>query len=482
MGPYNMWLRKNARYAFFSLLAVYLFFGGSSRVDVSSQIVPQIAAALAIGYAILAAERADYVPYRDLTVFAGLFALLIAIQLVPLPPGLWLSLPGHKLFAEAALIAGEPQPWRPISIAPDLTWAALWGMLPVAAVIALFPLLPVREISRLPQAIVAAALVSAVLGAFQLLSGPDTLLRFYSITNQEFAVGTFANRNHYAVLLAVSLPAFALAERFAARQAKGKSTRMLKLTYRGMAAFVSLSIIVAGSRAGVLVGAGGLALYLTWLFRIDRSGARAQVVDQPSRRKESAFAAQLRSLGEWISARSHLLTGVAIAVVGVTAYFSSRALSLSKLFERGVADDLRGHIVAPMMNLIQDYLPWGSGFGTFVQAFWIAEQEHFLTRRYVNHAHNDWLEFLLEGGLPGALLLAAFIVWIVRKTYVAIRRETLPFPAINLGLYGAFMILCFGIASTPDYPLRTPFLAALFALACMLVSRETVETERVVTD
>ena len=35
---------------------------------------------------------------------------------------------------------------------------------------------------------------------------------------------------------------------------------------------------------------------------------------------------------------------------------------------------------------------------------------------YVNHVHNDYLETVLETGLPGLLILVLFILWWVRRS------------------------------------------------------------------
>ena len=37
---------------------------------------------------------------------------------LPLPPGLWLALPGRNELAGAATATGQPQPWRPLSLSP----------------------------------------------------------------------------------------------------------------------------------------------------------------------------------------------------------------------------------------------------------------------------------------------------------------------------------------------------------------------------
>ena len=49
-------------------------------------------------------------------ILLGALAALMAIQLIPLPPGIWTALPGRERYLEAAAAIGIPQPWRPISL------------------------------------------------------------------------------------------------------------------------------------------------------------------------------------------------------------------------------------------------------------------------------------------------------------------------------------------------------------------------------
>ena len=54
----------------------------------------------------------------------------------------------------------------------------------------------------------------------------------------------------------------------------------------------------------------------------------------------------------------------------------------------------------------------GTGFGTFVPIYQSAESLESVVPQYINHAHNDYLELLLEGGAPAACLLFCFLALI----------------------------------------------------------------------
>src|SRR3546814_13881846 len=60
------------------------------------------------------------------------------------------------------------------------------------------------------------------------------------------------------------------------------------------------------------------------------------------------------------------------------------------------------------------YWTAGSGFGSFAGAYKMFEPDNLLQEADFNHAHNDWAEVIITGGLPFALILAAAILWFVR--------------------------------------------------------------------
>jgi O-antigen ligase len=74
-----------------------------------------------------------------------------------------------------------------------------------------------------------------------------------------------------------------------------------------------------------------------------------------------------------------------------------------------------------------------------------------------NHAHNDWAEWAVEGGLPFLVLIAMLAFWTVR-------------PALD-SLWGIGAPIVF-VHSLVDYPLREPAIAALlFAIMGSLAAR-----------
>jgi O-antigen ligase len=83
----------------------------------------------------------------------------------------------------------------------------------------------------------------------------------------------------------------------------------------------------------------------------------------------------------------------------------------------------------------------------------------------VIHAHNDYLEWALEGGMPAVLLVAGFLWW-----WAAAARAAWSDQGDNLrraATIASAAVLCH---SAFDYPLRTTAIAAIFAFCVALMT------------
>jgi O-antigen ligase len=103
----------------------------------------------------------------------------------------------------------------------------------------------------------------------------------------------------------------------------------------------------------------------------------------------------------------------------------------------------------------------GSGVGTFEQVYRGYENPATVDRWFVNHAHNDYLEVAVEGGVPAVILVVLFLLWWIGRARAAWSTPS------ALELKGASIAsAAILLHSAFDYPLRTAGIAALFA-ACL---------------
>ena len=154
----------------------------------------------------------------------------------------------------------------------------------------------------------------------------------------------------------------------------------------------------------------------------------------------------------------------AFGVLGVLIVGQSSVLGLLRIANTDAAADHRSSFATTTWNAALQYFPTGSGFGSFVPIYQTREMPETLVPEYVNHAHNDWLELLLEGGLPAVVLLGLFLVWLGIGGLRAWRGNLF---AQRTG----FVVVALLIAhSVVDYPLRTPALMVFFAIFCGLIA------------
>jgi O-antigen ligase len=432
-------------------LGAVMFFGGASRADVQSLPLVRLAAVVMIAAALMQIDRDQWRDIRLPIFFLLAVAAIIAIQLIPLPPRLWASLPGRSVYMEAMRTAGIDGGWRPLSLTPDLTLNALLAVLPpIAAVFALGLIGRALQSLLVPLLLIAIGL-SALIGLLQVTSNTPY---FYNITNPDEAVGFFSNRNHFAVLLAIGFPALACWVALPHSDPNRRRTRMWLALCAAAAIFPLL--LTTGSRAGL-----GLGLV----------GALAALGIRLARRRRDADADRPRF-------RLAVLLPVGLGVVAIAAtILLSRADALSRLL--GGAEDQRGAFLPIYLQMARDFFPTGAGFGSFDAVFRAYEPVQSLTNEYMNQAHNDLVQIFIEGGVLAGLALVAFLLWFVARLF-GLWRHKVRGPMELMGRTGSVMALLILLSSLVDYPLRTPAMAVLMAVACcwMMARREAPGAEK----
>jgi O-antigen ligase len=106
----------------------------------------------------------------------------------------------------------------------------------------------------------------------------------------------------------------------------------------------------------------------------------------------------------------------------------------------------------------------GSGFGTFEEIYRIYEPREALMQAYVNHAHNDWLEIFLEGGVAAIVAAIGFLMWFSLRSIAVWRSPGEDLSATDLlpraATIAIVLILLFSLV---EYPLRTTTISVIFA-------------------
>jgi O-antigen ligase len=421
-----------------AFVGIALLFGGATHGEAVSSAIVRLAAIPVLILAISCLMRSGLRPGLRWPILVLVLAIAIPlVQLVPLPPAIWTRLPQRGPVVEAFGAAGLAQPWMPISLTPLATMDALLSLIPPAAAFLALVCLDERARRRATLAVIAVAVLSAVLSAGQLASGEDSSLRFYAVTNTDSAVGFFANRNHYASLLVIVLPLLAYWLAHWEGRARGHRAVNILIAAGLMLIFV-VSLGVTRSRAGLGLGAAAIlaSAVLLWFSR-----ATPRIVP---------------------------VVMVAVLVVGGGLISAFALEPLMKRFDSSVPTDARVTILPHALAAAKAYLPFGSGLGSFVPVFQAFEQPQNMTAQFVNHAHDDYLELVIEAGVMGALVLLAGLAWVASAAWRALVRPFGHDP--DLPRVAAVVVVLLLVHSVVDYPLRTAALSVVFALGCALMT------------
>lgn len=219
--------------------------------------------------------------------------------------------------------------------------------------------------------------------------------------------GFFANRNHFAALIYLVTP-FLISHMI-------ETNRLLPWIAIGITVFFQFVV-------GSLAGAGLSIFAATFSFLVIANRGR----------------------------RHFLFLGIAIGLgIALLVWNFDRLYGDEHLREFGRLVFYQNTLVA-----IAAYLPFGSGLGTFQLVYASFIQPEGIFSQYVNHAHNDWLELLLEGGALSLALILLYLSALVMQWKYA--RES----GMRRAALCAIVFLL--LHSLVDYPLRTMAIGVAF--------------------
>lgn len=453
-----------------AFVAIIALMGGSSRSDIAS--LPFLRA-FAVLFAFGAVAMTPASAWRSLKMPLLLLAALavwMVVQLVPLPSDVWRNLPSRDIIFKMDALLGHGDRWRPISLTPSLTLNSLLSLVVPFAALLVAAAAPVEQRERLWWLIWGFAVASSAFALMQFVAGPRSAFYLYRITNEEGLVGLFANRNHQAFLLALAIVA---ASWLIVKDMVRKQRKPLVIAALGSSiALFFVLILITGSRLGLLCGT--LALILS--FVVVRWGYRFR--HQPVNQLRTAKSARWDRL---IRISLTLVPVVIVVIVGLMTYLSGRASSITRMLGNSgdTAAEMRLEALSTVTELLRGQWLWGSGFGSFAKAFQVVEPDALLRPTYFNHAHNDWLQFPIEGGLPAMVIALTAIGWLAWTILRAIRQRTGsggPATIEQVTLATCFVFLAIG--SLVDYPLRQPSLMMVFAVLVVILVRARSDGDR----
>lgn len=152
-----------------------------------------------------------------------------------------------------------------------------------------------------------------------------------------------------------------------------------------------------------------------WLWLVAAAGLLVVTVAAASRAGVALLAGEfllcailiaMRGLMSWRQAAILALQFSAAATAGVLV---AGWESLSQRIDpQQMLHDRRFDLNAASLEMARAHLPWGAGYGSWSVIY--PEFARFDDGRYANQAHNDWLQWACEGGVPGLVLMLLFVM------------------------------------------------------------------------
>jgi O-antigen ligase len=346
----------------------------------------------------------------------GLLPLLLCVawiylQCLPLPVS-WVRqiAPSTAAAYQPALDLLQPGTWIPLTVNRQAT---LFEGLRFTAY-ALFYILTVqllvssRRLTVTVSSIAGLTVFIAFAAMLQRAAAPDTLFWVRTMKSGIGSFGPWVYKNQYVGFMVMTCPlvlALFLLHRPLADESASFRERLLHL-FSGSGANLHLllgfgvlvviaSVLLAQSRGGIL--SLGFALLLFFLL-LARSQKKIQLL---------TLLALLGGL---------LLAGGWFSWTAILERFD-RTFDVAS----GTLQDGRLPIWQDTVKIIPDYLFTGAGFGTFIDVF--PSYKSFTDSLIYDHAHNDYLELLTDGGLTGFLLSAWFVAAVLRSGWRQIFRR-----------------------------------------------------------
>ena len=439
--------------AFVLAVALASLFGGSSRYDNWQLIALQPLGWLIAGYFVLILPRDAYREQPAIAALLGGWFVFLVLQLIPLPQIIWTNLPGRELVAELDRLLGFDQ-WRPMSLVPTRTLNALTNLgVPLATLLGYLALRG-RASKIATYAILSVAALNAAVGLLQVL-GPSNFLYFYHGNNNQTAVGLFANPNHAgvfgaAIMVFIAAVAIELRPQTGARKSSNGSA--LPLLLYGLYGFVFVIAIMSASRAALITSVLALAATSAML-----------AIGPVKRWRANRERGKGRALGQLpLAALSTAVIGVAIAVLFA---LQGRLPAFDQFVAEDQLGDFRFLVLPVLIDMSWIYFPVGSGVGTFENVYYIHEPDELLQPSYVNMAHNDWLQLVIEGGAVAVAFLLALFGWMA-----LLLRRLIQGAKPELAIALASGVALVALAAWFDYALRTALMQSVVILALLAVN------------
>jgi O-antigen ligase len=247
--------------------------------------------------------------------------------------------------------------------------------------------------------------VVAIVATLQTFSSDGKVFWLFPSGYSDYVMGPILSRNHYAAFIEAILPVALY---------RALHSEKDSILYSGMAAVMYASVIASASRAGTVLATGEILVVTVLMWVRGRASGRA--------------------------------IGLALFRIAILFVAFSAVAGWESAWKRLWAPDptaVRPELAMSSLRMIAAH-PWfGVGLGA-----WSTVYPHYATvdiGALANQAHNDWLQWTAEGGVPFGLVMGGLFFWCLRPAFRTVW---------GLGVLAVFL------HALVDYPFSRPALGA----------------------
>ena len=304
----------------------------------------------------------------------------------------------------------------------------------------------IRDLISVINVLILSASIQAIFGVIKYSIKSDKFfLLFHQIDKPqktEFLTGVLGNPNHFAFYLEMIIP-LALTvlllkldvlepnsgfkEKFIANLKKDKGFPVLFI----MVIMFNISIVLTGSRAGIITLVTTLIIFSLLMIYLTRS---------------KIFRKKVKVIFITIA-----LVTLYIGIKNTTNKFMNTSTDNGGRFLRWPNS----------MVMFKDFPVFGTGFGTYKYSFLLYDTD--LGGKWSTNAHNEYIESLTDGGLFGTvlgLMILGMLIYAIFKMWKARRHPKIRL--FGIGILSAIYAALFH--SFFDYSLRIPSNSLVFIL------------------
>ncbi len=372
---------------------------------------------------------------RTLFVISGIFCLYLVLYIIPLPASvIGLISPHTALLRDFYRI--DPQQSIPMSFAPHKTVDEILRILAFFIIFFISSIL-FSDRKVLKKMLMILMIFGFLLGVFAIVQKAawnGKIYWFRELTAGGTPIGPFVNRNHFAGFMGMIVPlglGFTLT-----REQKEK-----KMLFGFLTVIMAVSLFFSLSRGGIISFVAGMAVF-SLLFLLTR-------VEQKK---------------VWAIAFFLIVVAIYLLYLGVDPI-------VDRFYQTDISKEDRLIVWSSALTAWKDFWVVGTGPGTFIDILPLYSPPGL--QGIYDHAHNDYIEMMLETGIVGSACIISF-------------GAVLAFAVITSGFHGKRGIFKIAVISSIttmlvhslfDFNLHILSNMLLFAVVLGIVSSLTVSTE-----